>query len=158
MKKINYWMLLIFIFASELIGSLGSLATIPAVPIWYKGLIKPPLNPPNWVFGPVWTLLFALMGIAVYFMWQERIKKKSVKRAFTWFGIQFLFNILWSFLFFGAKSPIAGLVCMGILWIAIVGTILSFLKVNKTAGLLLIPYLLWVTLATYLNAGILLLN
>jgi tryptophan-rich sensory protein len=157
-KKVNLWMLLLFIVASEAIGSIGSLTTIPAISAWYQFLKKPPLNPPNWIFGPVWTLLFACMGVSAYLVWQEGLIKKPVKNALTWFGIQFLFNVLWSFLFFGARSPVAGFVCIGILWIAIVGTILSFLKVNKTAGFLLVPYFLWVSFATYLNAGIVILN
>jgi tryptophan-rich sensory protein len=158
MKKKNLWMLLLFIVASEVIGSIGSFATIPAIPTWYQFLTKPPLNPPNWVFGPVWTLLFACMGISAYLVWQEGLIKKSVKIALTWFGIQFLFNVFWSFLFFGAQSPIAGLVCIGILWVLIICTIQLFMKVNKKAGFLLIPYLLWVSFATYLNTGIVILN
>jgi len=151
-------MLLLFIVASEAIGSIGSFATIPAIPTWYQFLTKPPFNPPNWIFGPVWTLLFACMGISAYLVWQESLTKKSVKNALTWFGIQFVFNVLWSFLFFKAQSPIAGLVCIGILWVLIICTIQLFMKVNKKAGFLLIPYLLWVSFATYLNAGIMLLN
>ena len=151
-------MLLLFIVASEAIGSIGSFATIPAIPTWYQFLTKPPLNPPNWIFGPVWILLFACMGISAYLVWQESLTKKSVKNALTWFGIQFVFNVLWSFLFFKAQSPIAGLVCIGILWVLIICTIQLFMKVNKKAGFLLIPYLLWVSFATYLNAGIMLLN
>jgi len=158
MKKINYITLLVFILLSEIIGSLGSLATIPNIPTWYADLIKPPLTPPNWLFGPVWTTLFALMGISAYLVWHKGFTKKPVKKALTWFGIQFAFNILWSFLFFGMRSPMAGFVCIGFLWGAIALTIQYFWKINKTAGVLLIPYLLWVTIATYLNAGIVLLN
>jgi len=158
MKKINYWLLLIFIVVSELLGSLGSLATMQNIPLWYRGLIKPPLNPPNWIFGPVWTILFALMGIAAYLVFQKGLAKKPVKLALTWFGIQFALNILWSFLFFGAHSPAAGLVCIIVLWITIAGTIKSFLRVDRGAGYLLIPYLLWVLFAGYLNAAIFVLN
>ena len=158
MKKINYLTLLVFILLSEIIGSLGSLATMPNIPVWYVGLTKPPFTPPNWLFGPVWTTLFALIGISAYLVWQKGFTKKPVKHALTWFGIQFVFNVLWSFLFFGMRSPVAGLLCIGVLWISIAYTIQYFLKIHKTAGVLLIPYLLWVTIATYLNAGIVLLN
>lgn len=158
MKKTNYWILLVFIFGCEILGTVGSLATIPNIPTWYEGLMKPPFTPPNWIFGPVWTTLFALMGIAAYLIWQSGWSKKQVKKAIKVFGVQFAFNILWSFLFFGIRSPIAGLICIGILWISIAWTIQSFMKVSKLAGYLLVPYLLWVTLATYLNAGILILN
>jgi len=151
-------MLLACILGSELLGSLGSLATMPAIPTWYSTLIKPPFTPPNWLFGPVWTTLFACMGSALYLVLREGMKKKNVKKALTWFGIQFGFNILWSFLFFGARSPLAGLICIAFLWGTIALTIQAFLKVNKLAGYLLVPYLVWVSIATYLNAGVFILN
>jgi len=158
MKKNHFTTLLLFIIGSELLGSIGSVATMPNIPTWYRSLIKPPLNPPNWIFGPVWTLLFALMGIAAFLIWQKGFTKKSVTYALTWFCIQFIFNVLWSFLFFGARSPIAGLICISILWVSIVRTIQLFINIDKTAGYLLIPYLLWVSFATYLNMGIAFLN
>lgn len=158
MKKINWLYLILFILISEGLGSLGSLATMPAIPTWYSTLIKPPFTPPNWLFGPVWTTLFACMGGAAYLVFREGMNKKNVKKALTWFGVQFGFNILWSFLFFGARSPLAGLICIVFLWGAIAITIQTFLKVNKLAGYLLVPYLVWVSLATYLNAGIVILN
>lgn len=158
MKKKNFWILLLFILASELFGSLGSIATIPNIPVWFKGLTKPPLSPPNWIFAPVWTILFALMGAAAYLVWQAEKKEKIVKMAFLWFSGQFILNILWSFLFFGARSPVAGLVCIAALLVFIVLTIQAFLKVNKIAGYFLIPYFLWVSFATYLNAAIFILN
>jgi tryptophan-rich sensory protein len=158
MRRFNVWIAILFIVACELIGSIGSLATAPNIPTWYRGLVKPPFNPPNWVFGPVWTTLFALMGIAAYLIWQKGTAKKPVRHALTWFGIQFTINVLWSFLFFGMQSPLLGLLCIGVLWGLIAITMQSFFRVNKIAGYLLVPYLLWVTLATYLNAGIFILN
>jgi len=158
MKKTRILILLAFVFGSELLGSLGSLATMPNIPTWYQTLIKPPLNPPNFLFGPVWTILFALMGIAAYLVWQKGMKKKFVREALIWFGIQFFFNILWSFLFFGMRSPVFGFICIGFLWGSIILTIQSFAKVDKTAGFLLFPYLLWVSFALYLNLGIMILN
>jgi len=158
MKYKNIAQLFLFIFLVEIIGSLGTLATTPNIPLWYNYLVKPPLNPPNWVFGPVWTTLFALMGTSLFIIWKKGIKKKVVKKALTVFTIQLGINVLWSFLFFGLKSPYLGLICIGALWIFIILTIRDFIHIHKIAGILLIPYLLWVSLAMYLNAGIVLLN
>lgn len=158
MRKIRWLHLILFILASEIIGSLGSLATTPAIPVWYRTLTKPPMTPPNWVFAPVWTTLFALMGAGAYLVWREGMKKKQIKDALIWFGVQFGLNVLWSFLFFGARSPVAGLICIVVLWAAIAVTIGKFMKVKPLAGYLLIPYIAWVSLATYLNAGIVVLN
>lgn len=162
MTKINWLELFVFVIGSELLGSLGSIFTIPAISTWYANLNKPILTPPNWVFGPVWTTLFALMGIAAYLVFQKlnnkKSNKKQIKNALYFFGLQFIFNILWSFLFFGQKSMLLGLLDIIILWILILITMVKFYKVNKMAGYLLLPYLLWVTLASYLNFMVFLLN
>ena len=158
MRKIKWGELFVFIVGSEFLGSIGSIFTIPAISTWYASLNKPSLTPPNWVFGPIWTTLFLLMGISAYLVWQLGWKKKQVKHAFYFFGFQFAANILWSILFFGQKSPLLGLVDIIILWVLILITMLKFYKVNKVAGYLFLPYLLWVTLATYLNFSVFLLN
>jgi tryptophan-rich sensory protein len=158
MKYKNIIQLFLFIFLVEIIGSLGTIATTPNIPLWYNHLVKPPFNPPNWVFGPVWTTLFALMGTSLFLIWKKGIKKNVVKKALTVFSIQLGINVLWSFLFFGLKSPNLGLICIGVLWIFILLTIRDFIHISKIAGILLIPYLLWVSLAMYLNAGIAILN
>lgn len=130
---------------------LGSLATMPAIPEWYASLKKPSFNPPNWIFGPAWTLLYALMAIAAYLVWKEGWEKREVRTALTVFGIQLALNVFWSFLFFKFQSPAKALMEILVLWLAIFLTILSFMKVSRPAGWLLVPYLLWVSFATVLN-------
>lgn len=158
MRRFNLWEFLAFIITSEVIGSLGSIFTAPAIPTWYNTLTKPSLNPPNWIFAPVWTTLFFLMGISAYLIWRYGWEKKQVKSALYIFILQFAFNVFWSIAFFGLKSPFLGLLVIIILWILILLTIMKFSKINKRAGWLLLPYLLWVTFAAYLNFAIFLLN
>jgi len=147
-----------FVIGSMILGSTGSLVTMPAIPTWYANLIKPSFNPPNWVFGPVWTLLFILMGIASYLVWKSGTGKPGVNRALLAYGLQFALNILWSSAFFGVRSPGLGLFTIIILWIAIAVTIIRFWRVNHLAGLLLAPYIAWVSFASILNTSIYLLN
>ena len=158
MKKFNWFTVLLFIVGCEVMGSLGSVFTAPAIPAWYSSLVKPNLNPPNWVFGPVWTTLFALMGVSAYLVWRKGWKKRQVKEAINVFVAQFVFNVFWSFLFFGLHSPLFGLFDIAVMWVLIVITIGKFYKVDNLAGLLLVPYLLWVSFATYLNFMVLVLN
>ena len=129
-----------------------------AVDTWYMAITKPSFNPPNWIFGPVWIVLYTLMGISAFLIWKEDIKNKAVRNALTVFILQLIVNILWSVVFFGAHSIMGGLIIIIILFILIVITIKSFYKVSKTAGNLLIPYLLWVGFATVLNFAIWQLN
>jgi len=150
--------LIIAVLVCELVGSIGSIFTIPNIPVWYASLTKPFFAPPNWLFGPAWIILFALMGIALFLVWQKGFKSKKAKVAGMFFVIQFAFNILWSFLFFGLRNPFAGFVGIIFLWIFILATIISFNKVSKKAALLLVPYLLWVTFAGMLNCAVWLLN
>jgi tryptophan-rich sensory protein len=157
-KKFNWIALLGFIIASEIIGSLGSIFTIANIPTWYNQLTKPPLNPPNWIFGPVWTLLFALMGMASYLVWQKGWEKKKVRAALCVFLLQFILNVAWSFFFFGWRNPFLGLLDILLLLATIILTISKFLRIYALAGALLIPYLLWCSFATYLNFAILILN
>lgn len=158
MKKINWGQMLLFIILCELVGSIGAIFTNPNIPTWYVGLNKASLNPPNWVFGPAWSLLFLLMGVSSYLVFKEGWKKKEVKDAFLIFGVQFFFNIMWSLVFFGGRSPLYGLFVIAVLWLTIILNIVAFWRVNKTAGKLLIPYLLWVSFASYLNLMVYLLN
>ena len=129
-------------------GVLGSIFTIPSIPTWYETLIKPSFTPPNWVFAPVWTSLFIMMGISLYIIWQ---KGSSNGKALSIFSVQLILNVLWSAIFFGLRSPLAGLIEICILWILILLTILEFMKISRTAGLLLIPYILWVSFAALIN-------
>jgi tryptophan-rich sensory protein len=141
-----------------LAAALGSAFTIGAIDTWYVTLNKPFFSPPNWVFGPVWTLLYLMMGISLYLVWITKIDKKTKRQAITFFFIQLGLNALWSILFFGLKSPSAAFVGIVLLWLAIFLTIKNFLKISRVAGWLLIPYLVWVSFATILNLSILLLN
>jgi len=138
-------------------GFLGSLFTTPAIPTWYATLKKPFFTPPNWIFSPVWISLFILMGISLFFVWRKT-DHPTFKIAFLFFFAQLILNILWSAAFFGLKSPFLGLMDIVLLWMAILLTILNFFKVSKFAGVLLIPYLLWVSFATLLNFFLWILN
>ncbi|MEO0095936.1 MAG: TspO/MBR family protein [candidate division WOR-3 bacterium] len=139
-------------------GFIGSMATRQSVSTWYGTINKPPISPPNWLFGPVWTALFILMGIAFYLVWNKGFSELSVKTAMIIFLIQLALNILWSFLFFGLRSPLYAFIEIIILWIAILLTIIYFFKVSYVAGYLLIPYILWVSFASILNGWIAVLN
>lgn len=139
-------------------GLVGSLFTAPSIPTWYAGLKKPSFSPPNWIFFPVWTTLFVLMGISMYSVWDRGLKNKMVKESLIIFGVQLLLNTLWSFLFFGLKSPFYALIEIVVLWIAIGLTIFKFYKISKNGALLLLPYITWVSFAAILNYFIWVLN
>lgn len=149
---------LISIIACQLAGFIGSFFTTPAIPTWYATLNKPSFTPPNAVFAPVWTTLFLLMGIALFLVWRKGLHLKNVRIAVIIFGIQLILNMLWSIMFFGLKSPLAGFIEIVIMWIAICFTIFYFYKTSKVSGLLLIPYILWVSFAMVLNYSIWRLN
>lgn len=144
--------LLLSIIICEGAGLIGSIFTFNSVNTWYVTLNKPFFNPPPWIFAPVWTILYLLMGISLYLVWGT--KKVNLK----WFWIQLALNSLWSIIFFGLKNPMFAFVEIILLWLAILMTIKSFWKYNKTASWLLLPYLLWVTFASILNLSIVLLN
>ncbi|KKR21574.1 MAG: TspO and MBR like protein [Parcubacteria group bacterium GW2011_GWE2_39_37] len=155
--------LIIAIVISELAGIIGSVFTTPSIAGWYAGIVKPALNPPAWVFGPVWTTLFALMGIAAFLVWVSYAeasadKKKVIKVALILFGVQLVLNTLWSIIFFGLHNPGGALIEIVILWLAILATVIAFAKISKPAAWLLLPYILWVSFAMYLNYAIWALN
>ena len=141
-----------------LVGFIGSIFTTPKIGGWYAGINKPSFNPPNWLFGPVWTALYAMMAIALYLVWRKGLAAKGVKIALAVFIVQLVLNALWSFAFFGAESPLAGLVVIVALWAMIAASIAAFAPISRAAAVLLVPYILWVTFATSLNAAIYLLN
>lgn len=147
MKKINWLRLIVSVIICQSAGIIGSFFTMDGVRNWLPTLIKPSFNPPNWIFGPVWTLLFLLMGIALYLIWEKRATTKSL----AIFGLQLIFNIVWSLLFFYLRNPLAAFIEVIVLWILILLTIIEFYKISKTASYLLIPYLLWVSFASVLN-------
>ncbi len=159
----NTFKLIIAIVISELAGIIGSVFTTSSIAGWYAGLAKPALNPPAWVFGPVWATLFALMGIAAFLVWREYDNgspstKLRVKIALSVFGLQLFLNTLWSIIFFGLHSPTAAFIELIFLWLAILATIISFAKISKPAAWLLVPYIIWVSFAGYLNFNIAQLN
>lgn len=150
--------LVVFTAMALLAGWIGSLATMPNIPTWYAGLAKPSFNPPNAIFPVVWTVLYVVMAVAAWLVWRAPADPKHRRVALAaWVG-QLVPNVLWSFAFFGARSPLAGLIVIVALLAAIVTTILAFRRVSGTAALLLVPYLAWVIFATVLNASILSLN
>ncbi len=152
----NWLKFLISILLPQIAGGLGALVTISSVGSWYQMIEKPSFNPPSWVFGPAWTTLYILMGIALYIIWTSNHFLK--KRALQLFGIQLFLNAIWSPAFFGLESPIAGLIVIIPLWVAILACIKLFYPISKWAAFLLIPYIIWVSFATILNASIWYLN
>lgn len=174
MKKASFWRLCAAIAICELAGLVSLPLTAGSDRGWYSALARPALNPPSWIFGPVWTLLYALMGIAAFIVWEKmsgrtaigkiiddtfhRKAKRSRARALRIFAIQLALNAIWSIIFFGAKNPGAALIDIALLWIAILLTIILFYRISRTAAFLMIPYLLWVSFAAYLNFGIWWLN
>ncbi len=158
MKKENVLKLVISIAIPLLVGAIGSYFTTPAIPGWYAELQKPEINPPNWVFAPAWTTLYVLMGISLFLVWRKKDEIKDFFAVMVVFGAQLFLNSTWSIFFFGMESPEKAIVNILMLWIAILFTIILFWKISKPAAYLLVPYLLWVTFASYLNYQIILLN
>lgn len=157
LNKKNIFKFLISLFCVFAIGFIGSVFTSISVSTWYPELKKPFFTPPNWIFGPVWGFLYILIGISFYIVWSKS-NIKSNKNAFYFFIIQLLLNLLWSFFFFGLKSPILGLFDIFLLLIFIIFTILEFYKISKISAYLMAPYLIWVAFASILNFSIFILN
>ncbi|MBU0546923.1 tryptophan-rich sensory protein [Patescibacteria group bacterium] len=174
MRKINIFKLVTSILICEIAGLIGSFFTAPAINTWYAKLLKPGFNPPDWVFAPVWMILFLLMGISLYLVrekrWESDVRADEDKKEAwnpistklwrgTWreenailiFYIQLGLNILWSVIFFGLKSFDIAFIEILMLWFAILYTIVNFYRISKPAGYLLIPYILWVSFASVLN-------
>jgi translocator protein len=139
------------------VAGISSIFSAHAIPSWYAALVKPPLNPPNWVFAPVWTTLYALMAIAVWLIWKTRPSACRIS-GMRLFLAQLLFNFLWSWIFFSQHQIATAFADIVLLWVAILLTILSFKKMSHTAAWLMAPYLAWVTFAGYLNFAIWRLN
>jgi len=137
---------------------IAAVATQSGVATWYPTLTKPGFTPPNWLFGPVWTTLYAMMGVAAVLVWWKRSDDTTSQRALFLFVIQLVLNGGWSFAFFGARSPTLGLVVIAALWIVLAWTTERFFRIRAAAGWLLVPYLLWVTYAGALNLSIWMLN
>lgn len=146
------------VLGCELAGGIGALFTTPNIPTWYASLAKPSFTPPAWVFGPVWTLLYAMMGAALWLVRQAPAKKGAKRMAYAAFAVQLALNVLWSLAFFGLKSPAYGVAVIVLLWLAIAATIVLFWRFDRKAALLLLPYLAWVSFASLLNYSIFALN
>lgn len=151
--------ILVVVVTCLVVGYFSGMVTRSAITTWYPTLVKPSFNPPNWIFAPVWSMLYVMMGVAAGLVWDKMDSDKVlVKKALVLFAVQLALNALWSYLFFGLKNPmLAGLEII-ILWLMIYETYIQFNKVNKIAGFLFLPYLAWVSFAMVLNASIWWLN
>jgi benzodiazapine receptor len=158
MRKDDVGRLVGSIAACEGAGLIGSVFTTPAIPTWYAALEKPAFTPPNWVFAPVWGVLYALMGVAVFLIWRRGLALPGVKPAFILFWVQLVINLLWSVVFFGAHSLLGGAVLIIALWVLVLLTTLRFFRISAVAGGLLIPYIAWLSIASALNVWVLILN
>ncbi|MGL2962303.1 TspO/MBR family protein [Flavobacterium sp. RSB2_4_14] len=149
----------VVVFTCVVIGYLSGMVTRDSITTWYPTLIKPVFNPPNWIFGPVWTILYIMMGVAGGMIWNRiDTDEENVKKAFKIFVFQLALNALWSYLFFGLHNPLLALIEIILLWLLIFETYNQFKKIDKVAGMLLLPYLAWVSFATVLNGSIWWLN
>ena len=155
-KKILYFVIAIGICL--LAGYVGSYYTTPEIPTWYAGLQKPEINPPSWVFAPVWTVLYILMGISLYLILQSDLRKQDVQFGFILFIFQLMVNIGWSFFFFGLHSTFFGFLAIVLLWAVLLCTIIQVWRFSIPAAVLLLPYFVWVSFAGYLNYAILVMN
>ena len=151
----NEWVALaLFFVACFAVAGLGSLATNPEIPTWYAKLKKPSWTPPNWLFGPVWSVLYAAMAVAGWIVW----KREGWRVALTFFAAQLALNLAWSFIFFKFHNTGLAFAEIVLLWAAILATAISFAPVSKIAAALFVPYLIWVTYAAALNFSIWRLN
>ncbi|WP_414468367.1 TspO/MBR family protein [Methanobacterium sp. ACI-7] len=150
--------LVISILIPLIVGFTSSFATLGSIPGFFDVLNKPSWTPPAWVFGPVWTTLYTLMGIALFLIWRKGLYRRDVKIAIIVFAVQLILNFFWTIIFFGFRSITGGLIEIIFLWVAILINIILFYRISKAAGLLLVPYIIWVTIASYLNYTLFLLN
>ena len=139
-------------------GFVGAMINARAIPMWYAFINKPSFTPPNWVFAPVWTALYIMMGVALFLVWRKGVGLPGVKAAIVFFSVQLVLNGLWTPVFFGMRSPLFGLVVIALLAAALLFTIIRFYPISRAAALLLLPYLAWVGYATAINVGVLMLN
>lgn len=147
-----------FILLPLLVGFIGAVFTAPAIPTWYATLARPWFAPPSWLFGPAWTVLYILMGVASFLIYLKRETDPRTDGALKVYGFQLFLNLLWSVIFFGLRSILGGFIEILLLWVLIVVTTRRFYRISPAAGLLMIPYLAWVTFASVLTFGILQLN
>ena len=141
-----------------IVGFIGSLFTIPSIQEWYITLNKPWFTPPNWLFGPAWTVLYILMGISLWLIIKDGLSAPGVRQSVYLFAAQLLVNLFWSVVFFGMHSPAGGLIVILVLIILIIATIMKFRFVSSLSAYLLVPYLCWTLFATVLTASVVILN
>lgn len=158
MQVAKFIKLVISLILCQLAGIVGSFFTTPAIPTWYKTLAKPFFTPPNWLFAPVWIVLYFLMGISLFLVWEKKAKDAQAKRALIIFFIQLILNAFWSISFFGFRSPLMGFINIVFLWLAILWTMQKFWQISGLSGLFMLPYFIWVSFAAVLNFSILVLN
>jgi len=139
-------------------GIAGSAVTVAAVSQWYPTLVKPFFSPPSWIFGPVWTILYLMMGISLFLIWQKDPLTSGRKKALYIFAVQLILNAAWSPVFFGLRSIVGGMILITLLWLSIGLVIYTFDRISRKAALLLVPYFLWVSFASVLNFSLLILN
>lgn len=155
----KYVKILIFVVTCIGVGYLSGTVTRSGVETWFPTLVKPSFNPPSWVFAPVWSFLYTIMGIAAGLVWSRiDFEREAVRKALLFFVIQLILNAVWSLIFFGLKNPLLAFIEIILLWLMIYETYVKFIRINKIASYLLIPYLLWVSFAAVLNASIWWLN
>jgi benzodiazapine receptor len=159
-REPNLWLAAALAILPVVAASLiGSAVTVPQIPGWYAGLAKPPFNPPNWLFAPVWTTLFALMALAAFRTWRSPAGTAGRTQALRAYHVQFVLNVLWSCAFFGLNSPVSGLVVIALLLAAMIWTMRCFARLgDRLSVALFVPYLAWVSFASLLNASIWWLN
>jgi len=149
---------LVFVIIAQLAGIIGSMFTSGSVDTWYKEISRPPFTPPSWLFAPVWISLYLLMGISAYLVWRKGTEKKEVKIALAIFFAQLVLNSIWSLLFFGLHLIFISFIEILVLWFVILFMIIKFYPISKTASLIQIPYILWVSFASILNFSFAVLN
>jgi benzodiazapine receptor len=157
-KKGEIPKLIISILIPIIVGFTSAFLTFSSIPEFFATLNKPTWAPPAWAFGPIWTVLYILMGIALFLVWREGLERRDVKIAIGIFALQLILNFFWTIIFFGFKSLFGGLIEIVFLWIAILINIILFYRISRTAGILLVPYIIWVSIASYLNYTVFLLN
>lgn len=158
MSSRREWLALLGLLGScFVVAAVGSLLTTPALDDWYTMLRKPTWTPPNWIFGPVWTLLYASMAVAAWLVWRKR-ESADVMIPLALFVTQLVFNLGWSWVFFGLRLPGVAFIEIGVLWCTILATLIAFWRISIVAGWLFLPYLVWVSFALALNFSIWRLN
>jgi len=164
MKKKYISALIYFLLITFLAALVGNFFTAPSIPTWYASLNKPSFSPPNWLFGPAWTILYILMAVSAFWIWSSYAKardekeKRKIKTAIVIYGVHLVLNALWSFIFFGLQNPAWAFFEILILWVLIMIVAWKFYQIRRIAGIFFIPYILWVTFASVLNFAIWQLN